>query len=303
MHLILQHFNLINLADKFGLSTAPTHIPSDSNKQLSVIDYIFGSKNLCNKTLNFKILNMVDDEFNDYNSDHNLLMVSIDHPNEYIRVHSNNNYSKLRASSSNDNDHYNIKDLNTDQWNRFQMLLNNCAYPIYEESDRIGDPQQFINLRMNQIDRDIKEALAKNDILERLRLIESNIKIMTKLNFDNNDIIEETLSHKVLGYLDDTTWLAENIEDLENNLMIANNFYELANIHINKDKSFILVNRYARKSSSRIIAANPPYIDINFRSKIKVPVLNRNQSTRILGVYFNADDGRQTKRKNLHMIT
>ncbi|PKY33742.1 DNase I-like protein, partial [Rhizophagus irregularis] len=164
MHLILQHFNLINLADKFGLSTAPTHIPSDSNKQPSVIDYIFGSKNLCNKTLNFKILNMVDDEFNDYNSDHNLLMVSIDHPNEYIRVHSNNNYSKLRASSSNDNDHYNIKDLNTDQWNRFQMLLNNCAYPIYEESDRIGDPQQFINLRMNQIDRDIKEALAKVDI-------------------------------------------------------------------------------------------------------------------------------------------
>lgn len=118
-------------------------------------------------------------------------------------------------------------------------------------------------------------------------------------DFDNNDIIEETLSHKVLGYLDDTTWLAENIEDLENNLMIANNFYELANIHINKDKSFILVNRYARKSSSRIIAANPPYIDINFRSKIKVPVLNRNQSTRILGVYFNADDGRQTSIKKI----
>ncbi|PKY17728.1 hypothetical protein RhiirB3_430406 [Rhizophagus irregularis] len=113
-------------------------------------------------------------------------------------------------------------------------------------------------------------------------------------DFDNNDIIEETLSHKVLGYLDNTTWLAENIEDLENNLMIANNFYELANIHINKDKSFILVNRHARKISSRIIAANPPYIDIDFGSKIKVPVLNRNQSARILGVYFNADDGHQT---------
>ncbi|EXX61835.1 hypothetical protein RirG_005840 [Rhizophagus irregularis DAOM 197198w] len=28
-------------------------------------------------------------------------------------------------------------------------------------------------------------------------------------NHDDNDIIKETLSHKVLGYLDDTTWLAE----------------------------------------------------------------------------------------------
>ncbi|CAB5188045.1 unnamed protein product [Rhizophagus irregularis] len=88
-------------------------------------------------------------------------------------------------------------------------------------------------------------------------------------DFDNNDIIKETLLHKVLGYLDDTTWLAENIEDLENNLMIANNFYELTNIHINKDKSFILVNRYARKSSSRIIAANHliPTSTLDQRSK------------------------------------
>ncbi|PKK62687.1 hypothetical protein RhiirC2_790008, partial [Rhizophagus irregularis] len=90
MHLILQHFILTNLAEKFEQSTTPTFVSSDINKQPSVIDYIFGSKNLCNKTLEFKILDIVKDKDKFYSSDHNLLMVSIAHPNEYIRSHRNN---------------------------------------------------------------------------------------------------------------------------------------------------------------------------------------------------------------------
>ncbi|PKK34593.1 hypothetical protein RhiirC2_805695 [Rhizophagus irregularis] len=77
MHLILQHFNLTNLADKFGQSTTPTYVSSDINKQPSVIDYIFGSKNLCNKTLEFKILDIVNDKEQHYSSDHNLLMITL----------------------------------------------------------------------------------------------------------------------------------------------------------------------------------------------------------------------------------
>ncbi|PKK55854.1 hypothetical protein RhiirC2_801327, partial [Rhizophagus irregularis] len=125
MHLILQHFNLTNLADKFGQSTMLTYVSSDINKQPSVIDYIFGSKNLCNKTLEFKILDIVKDKEKHYSSDHNLLMVSIAHPNEYIKSHSNNKYSKQKDNSLNNNNHYNTKDLNADQWNKFQMLMNN----------------------------------------------------------------------------------------------------------------------------------------------------------------------------------
>ncbi|PKK62729.1 hypothetical protein RhiirC2_870059 [Rhizophagus irregularis] len=140
-----------------------TFISSDPNKQLSVIDYIFGSKNLCNKTLEFTIIDIVNDSNRPYSSDHNILKVSIAHPNEYIRSRSNNKYSQQIDNPLNINNHYNTKDLNADQWNKFQMLMNNCEYPLYEESDKFGNPQQFINLRMNQIDRDIKEALAKVD--------------------------------------------------------------------------------------------------------------------------------------------
>lgn len=96
------------------------------------------------------------------------------------------------------------------------------------------------------------------------------------LNSDNYDIIEETLLHKVLGYLDDTTWLAEKLEDLEDNLRIAHDFYQLANIHINKDKCLILANKYARKNLPPTSTTDPPLIDIEFGDKIKIPLVGKN---------------------------
>lgn len=51
-----------------------------------------------------------------------------------------------------------------------------------------------------------------------------------------------TLNHKLLGYLDDTTWLTNNITNLEHNLAITNEFYTFTNIKIIKKKSIILSN-------------------------------------------------------------
>lgn len=59
---------------------------------------------------------------------------------------------------------------------------------------------------------------------------------------DKEDIHTITINEKLQGYLDDTTWLSENIKDLENNLKIADDFYNLANIKINKKKSKLLTN-------------------------------------------------------------
>ncbi|PKK79022.1 hypothetical protein RhiirC2_769565 [Rhizophagus irregularis] len=38
------------------------------------------------------------------------------------------------------------------------------------------------------------------------------------------------------------TWFAQNFDDLQHNLAIADDFYALANIKINKDKTKILTN-------------------------------------------------------------
>ncbi|CAB5217198.1 unnamed protein product [Rhizophagus irregularis] len=106
-------------------------------------------------------------------------------------------------------------------------------------------------------------------------------------------IDQETLSHKVLGYLDDTTWLAENLDNLQENLKIAHQFYELANIHVNKDKTLILANKHAKKIIDRDSPSPSSYIEIEFGTVIKVPLLGKNKAARILGVYFNPDDGHQ----------
>jgi hypothetical protein len=53
---------------------------------------------------------------------------------------------------------------------------------------------------------------------------------------DQEDNYQLSLNHKLQGYLDDTTWLTDNISNLEKNLAIADDFYQLANIKlINKN--------------------------------------------------------------------
>ncbi|CAB4436858.1 unnamed protein product [Rhizophagus irregularis] len=116
----------------------------------------------------------------------------------------------------------------------------------------------------------------------------------------DKDKITETLSHKVLGYLDDTTWLAETLSDLMDNLKIAHGFYELANIHLNKDKTIILANKHARKLLRRDLPNPVTHINIEFGSTISVPLLAKHKATRILGVHFNADDCHSQSVKKIY---
>ena len=103
------------------------------------------------------------------------------------------------------------------------------------------------------------------------------------------------LNVKVLGYLDDTTWFSHDIESLNNMLAVADYFYNLANIKVNKDKTELITNIKSLIKQKTI--------SITFGTPINVKILSLKESERILGVYINGNNSKQyTYNKITKMI-
>ncbi|PKK63163.1 hypothetical protein RhiirC2_789305 [Rhizophagus irregularis] len=101
--------------------------------------------------------------------------------------------------------------------------------------------------------------------------------------FQKDNLHEISINVKLLGYLDDTTWFAKNFEDLQQNLAIADDFYALANIKINKDKTKILTNNKAMYNNKTI--------SLKFGEDIvDIKVVPPNDNERILGIYINTNN-------------
>ncbi|GES84981.1 ribonuclease H-like domain-containing protein [Rhizophagus clarus] len=87
-------------------------------------------------------------------------------------------------------------------------------------------------------------------------------------------------STTVQSYLDDTTWVAPSLTHMKTLLEISNEFYELANIQINKDKYRLLTNNklYVGKEIELILGTELTKVKIN----------KKKEGVRILGVYIDA---------------
>jgi hypothetical protein len=51
---------------------------------------------------------------------------------------------------------------------------------------------------------------------------------------NENLSVSRELRIKLLGYLDDTTWISDDFQNLSNHLKFADEFYDFANIKISK---------------------------------------------------------------------
>ena len=94
------------------------------------------------------------------------------------------------------------------------------------------------------------------------------------------------------AYMDDTSWISSSKEKLECTLSIADEFYTLNNIQVNKLKSVLLTtcNTYDNTSNSREVT-------LSFgQEQIVITPAARNESVRVLGVWISL-----SSRKNFIM--
>jgi hypothetical protein len=105
------------------------------------------------------------------------------------------------------------------------------------------------------------------------------------------------INFNVLGYLDNTTWFTNTIDNLKKQLKIADDFYQLANILINKTKTKLLAN-------NSTILNNQTYPLQYGNTSIQTSVIPKNKSERILGVYISINNNHTyTFNKILRMIS
>src|SRR2546421_11827990 len=81
--------------------------------------------------------------------------------------------------------------------------------------------------------------------------------------------------------MDDTIWIAENQNNMESILSIADDFYLLNNIKVNKEKSKLLAKRSGKEKTI-------PRLQLSFgRETIDITPAIYRESVRILGVWIN----------------
>ncbi|GBC20729.2 hypothetical protein GLOIN_2v1479662 [Rhizophagus irregularis DAOM 181602=DAOM 197198] len=114
-----------------------------------------------------------------------------------------------------------------------------------------------------------------------------NIDGKRVLNLYENIDEKVELNFPGLSYMDDTNFLSENKADLEKILEIADSFYNINDIKINKEKSELLWKTKKGHNMSEIVK-------IKFGNKdLIIKPADKKGSVRILGVWFNAYNRRE----------
>ncbi|CAB5357439.1 unnamed protein product [Rhizophagus irregularis] len=120
-------------------------------------------------------------------------------------------------------------------------------------------------------------------LLDRLRKSDLGFKISAKEQLDIYEGLtrDKQLRFPACGYMDDTSFLTNNKLDMERILKIADSFYTLNDIKINKKKSALLIRFKEKKKLKN-------EINLQFgNEEIGIQPIQHNGSERFLGVWIN----------------
>ncbi|GBC09189.1 hypothetical protein RclHR1_08680006 [Rhizophagus clarus] len=116
--------------------------------------------------------------------------------------------------------------------------------------------------------------------------------LMTGRRFINIYAGRNTVKHLTFlgcAYMDDTGFITNNQKNLERILIIADSFYQLNDIKINKEKSELLIKTNLKKLQSYNASDNT--ITIKFGADlINITPLTNNNTICFLGVWINANN-------------
>ncbi|CAB4415700.1 unnamed protein product [Rhizophagus irregularis] len=114
-----------------------------------------------------------------------------------------------------------------------------------------------------------------------------NVSCMSKSVVQEEGVLNQQ-NISIMAYMDDTQWITDEKSKLEKMLYIADTFYRLNDIQINKEKSELMMrtttekHKYSHNYNDKIL--------IKFgREEINIKAKHPHEPMRILGVYFNIE--------------
>ncbi|CAG8636596.1 17484_t:CDS:2, partial [Rhizophagus irregularis] len=164
-------------------------------------------------------------------------------------------------------------------WGMFQGRMNQVFTPF-----GLTKPfEMMTGIDQGEIISPLLWIIFYDPLLDRLRKSDLGFKISAKEQLDIYEGLtrEKQIRFPACGYMDDTSFLTNNKLDMERILKIADSFYMLNDIKINKKKSALLIRFKEKKRLNN-------EINLQFGNKeIGIQPVQHNGSERFLGVWIN----------------
>jgi hypothetical protein len=162
-------------------------------------------------------------------------------------------------------------------------MFKGCTNQVFTLAGLTAPFDMLTGIDQGEIISPLLWIIFYDPLLSNIRKTGLGFKISAK---EYIDIYEGTYREKSLifpgcGYMDDTSFLTSNKSDMERILKIADSFYTLNDIKINKSKSALLLRLKNKKHLAR-------EINIKFgNEEINIQPVQHNKTERFLGVWIN----------------